>query len=715
MHVKVLVRVRPLLPHELAQGHTSTMLALEPHRGGVTQDLHSGGRTSFSVDHVVSHASSQHDVFHLGGLPTLVDAVVDGYNATVFAYGQTGSGKTFTMEGYEYAKAAASRAPQPSFDTPSERLGLTPRSVAALFAAVERRNAAAAPGEPRLRVMCHFVQIYKEAVLDLLNPAAAPAGGGVGGLKIRWSAEREFFVDNLFTEEVATAEQALGLFQRGVGNKRVAETRMNAASSRSHCIFTLAVQQMDPARPEHVQAEGKLTLVDLAGSERQQALLDSANRSAMADSVQINKSLFTLRKVILALSEASSKPSKHRAHVPYRDGTLTRLLKQALGGNCHTLMVACISPCDAHAEENASTLAYAARARAISNAPVLNVDPHAAQVAELKAEIRSLKAELARLQQLLSLSGGEHPLPSPEGMAALPPPAMSSAASPPPPCAHALVASSPQRTDGAVAASLAAPAKDKASGALEHGLLQGVQLAKQLAKSNAQLRTAFDALAEQRDELDKANGLLTAENMALQEKLSFFELAVAMESYPSAPPASVAAQIEQQLRKAALELIELRSENASIKDQLAAHNLAVASSECEPSRPKDRSSRGGAKGAKPRASGGSKGYGSAAFGDAAFGGAKGSGKGAGEAAQPAPMPRLSLSTTGELLLGHAWAPPPPATGQAVRPSDTRTVARLMPTTSTFEELDQLSALLRKRAELTSVSRPSTAAPIRGPH
>ena len=263
------------------------------------QELHSGGTNSFAVDHVCSVASTQDEVFHHGGIPSLVESVVQGYNATVFAYGQTGSGKTFTMEGYDYGRGAG-KGPQANFGTSAEKLGLTPRTVEALFAAVEAHNGALVEGGSRLRVMCHFVQIYKEAVLDLLNPSSTTSHAQTNalvGLKIRWSQEKEFYVDNLFTEEVASADDTLALFQRGVGNKRVAETRMNAASSRSHCIFTLVVQQMDPARPEKVQAEGKLTLVDLAGSERQQALIDSASRAAMADSVQINKSLFTLRKV----------------------------------------------------------------------------------------------------------------------------------------------------------------------------------------------------------------------------------------------------------------------------------------------------------------------------------------------------------------------------------------------------------------------------------
>jgi len=257
------------------------------------------------------------------------------------------------------------------------------------------------------------------------------------------------------------------------------------------------------------------------------------------------------------------------------------LLKHALGGNCHTLMVACISPCDAHAEENASTLAYSTRARAIANTPVVNVDPHAAQVAALKTEIRSLKAEMQRLQQLLALSPTELSLLPVETPAVLPAPcAMVTEPNASTFADDLLVHGTHGWGAGAGAAKVAldggrgvhgvaqqgviettefsasvvgtsaspiGKAKHSESSAeLGEGLVQGVQLAKQLAKSNAQLRNAFDSVVEQRDELERANAQLMGENSEVREKLTFFELALSMESYPSAPPASLAAQIEQQ-------------------------------------------------------------------------------------------------------------------------------------------------------------------------
>ena len=296
------------------------------------------------------------------------------------------------MEGYEYAPSKPGKAPEPRVDsTPPERLGIVPRAVKLLFSKVAACNAAAkaSGGTQETRVLCSFVQVYREQVLDLLNPAAPELHGQLRGLKVRWSVAREFYAENLFVEEAADAGHALSLFETGVRHKRMAETRMNAASSRSHCLFALTVQRVDTSSGQ-VESEGRLTLVDLAGSERQQVLLDHAglgpSKAEMADSVEINKSLFTLRKVILTLSEADQ--TKAAGHVPYRDSTLTKLLKQSLGGACHTLMIACLSPADAHVEENISTLTYAARARTITNAPKQMMEPRAAKISALQEEVR---------------------------------------------------------------------------------------------------------------------------------------------------------------------------------------------------------------------------------------------------------------------------------------------------------------------------------------
>ena len=116
-------------------------------------------------------------------------------------------------------------------------------------------------GTGSLRVLVSFVQVYKEQVLDLLNPSLPDGpGGAMRGLRLRWSVARDFYAENLFVEEAADAGAALALFESGVRHKRMAETRMNAASSRSHCLYSLTVQKLDAAG-QNVEAEGKLRSV----------------------------------------------------------------------------------------------------------------------------------------------------------------------------------------------------------------------------------------------------------------------------------------------------------------------------------------------------------------------------------------------------------------------------------------------------------------------
>ena len=232
MKVRVLVRARPLLRHEEgASAHTLLVDARKATVGVASRH----GVASHAVDAVCGVGAPQEEVFEAGRVDELVRAVLDGFHSTIFAYGQTGSGKTFTMEGYDYS-AKGGRAPTADFErTPPHKLGVTPRAVQLLFDAVAERNAAcAAAGDgASLRVMCSYVQVYREQVLDLLNPALPTSGdmaarGVPVGLKLRWARGREFFVDNLYVGEAPTAADALRLFQGGLGHKRMAETRMCA-------------------------------------------------------------------------------------------------------------------------------------------------------------------------------------------------------------------------------------------------------------------------------------------------------------------------------------------------------------------------------------------------------------------------------------------------------------------------------------------------------
>lgn len=234
---------------------------------------------------------------------------MEGYHATIFAYGQTGSGKTFTMEGYDYENkntkttVLGDRGVKPIIKD-DDNVGISIRAIREVF---DQAKQLTTNRTKTIKVYCSFLQIYNEKIFDLLNLANIPLKGspdGMSGLRMRWNKTEQFIVENLFIFECFSAEDALKLFNLGIKNRIVASHNMNNASSRSHCIFTINVQQTNVDDIDNVVAS-KLQLVDLAGSER--AGLTGNTGVAYKESVDINKSLLTLRKVINGLSDRKNK------------------------------------------------------------------------------------------------------------------------------------------------------------------------------------------------------------------------------------------------------------------------------------------------------------------------------------------------------------------------------------------------------------------------
>jgi hypothetical protein len=265
-------------------------------------------------------------------------------------------------------------------------MGITQRAVIDLFKDIKR---AKEEDGKHVNIFVSFLQIYNERVFDLLNSQSIHSSskkGGIGnqqGLRIRWTKKEQFVVENLYVFECQTPQDVMQLFNSGIKNKVVASHNLNSNSSRSHAIFTITIETVDPSNLDNV-VTSKLQLVDLAGSEK---ISSSGTTGVTAkESIDINKSLFVLRKVINRLSELSSngREGNETYHVPYRDSKLTSLLKQSLGGNSFCLMIACITPSDKFLEESISTLNYAQRASNISNMPVKNVDPKIRIINELK-------------------------------------------------------------------------------------------------------------------------------------------------------------------------------------------------------------------------------------------------------------------------------------------------------------------------------------------
>lgn len=512
-HVKVIVRCRPLLPHE--GGMTTARIETNEISNTVAvSSTKSETAKSFAFDRVLPESASQEDVFD--SLSSFADHALDGLHSTIFAYGQTGSGKTHTMEGFEYVIDNSGR-PRPRMDTPPQRHGILPRMVQAIFD--RSRDRMANNPHIRYRLKCSFMQLYNERVSDLLNPATRSAKEG---LKIRWTRNDHFEVENLFVFECDNADQMREMFQMGVKEKVMGSHHMNLQSSRSHCIFTIHVESWDPSSPECV-VKSDMSLVDLAGSEKLALLSANPSPQLLKESIEINTSLLSLGKVITALAANA----KSLNHVPYRDSKLTRLLKHALGGNSMTAMVACIAPLDTYVEETLSTLLYAGRARNITNIPKVNEDPRAQLIRQLREEIASLKAELEYYRQLNANGDMDAKIQQRfMGSTVSPKNANSSnsnAIAGRPRSSDDAALMSPREVGNAPSSAPSTIMVDEAQADLAEKLLASCKMLKNVMAVNNQLRAAFDKLKVARDEASQREVELNAENIALRERIEMLE------------------------------------------------------------------------------------------------------------------------------------------------------------------------------------------------
>ncbi|XP_029706824.1 kinesin-like protein KIF16B isoform X4 [Takifugu rubripes] len=392
--VRVAVRVRPMNRREKDLTATSivkmegnktsitNMKSLESITGESMRDRVKTFTYDFSYDSSdckISAFVSQEKVFKDLGLDVL-KAAFEGYNACVFAYGQTGSGKSYTMMG-----------------VPGDA-GLIPRFCEGLFgriAEATRWDAAS------FRTEVSYLEIYNERVRDLLRRKSTQTYN----LRVREHPKDGPYVEDLSKHLVQNYSDVEDLMEAGNINRTTASTGMNDVSSRSHAIFTINFTQakFDAEMPS--ETVSKIHLVDLAGSERADAT--GATGVRLKEGGNINKSLVTLGNVISSLADMSSdgvnSNQKKSVFVPYRDSVLTWLLKDSLGGNSKTIMIATISPADVNYGETLSTLRYANRAKNIINKPTINEDSNVRLIRELRAEIARLKALLVQGNQIALL------------------------------------------------------------------------------------------------------------------------------------------------------------------------------------------------------------------------------------------------------------------------------------------------------------------------
>jgi len=372
--VRVLVRPRPVEPLErdedarrLGENFVNGQVRLFEAKKEVQvvqrRDLPNGkGRKivpedvwRFRFDRVFEEKATQKAVFD-ALMPSLISDAIDGYNATVMAYGQTGAGKTHTVMGKD--------------GSPHFR-GLIPRTISALFKELSNF------GREKLLISISYLEIYNERLHDLLT-------GKEISSRILQDENSSTYSPDLKRKRVVTEEEALELLFEGESNRTIGSHEMNRNSTRSHCVFTFHL--------EKTSAEGgttlsKLHLVDLAGSER--VVKTNSTGKVFQEACSINKSLSFLEQVVVALGE------KNRDHIPYRQSPLTMFLKDSLGGNSKSVLLACIWPSECHLDQTLATMRFATRMLRVKNVPVRNHKLHDDQILDdLKRQVEMLKSQL---------------------------------------------------------------------------------------------------------------------------------------------------------------------------------------------------------------------------------------------------------------------------------------------------------------------------------
>ncbi|XP_074031969.1 kinesin family member unc-104 isoform X4 [Leptinotarsa decemlineata] len=374
--VKVAVRVRPFNNREInreckciIQMSGNTTAITNPKAEPNTKDAQKSFNFDYSYwshDESDPKFSSQIVVYRDIGEEMLQHSF-DGYNVCIFAYGQTGAGKSYTMMGKQE----------------DGQEGIIPQICQDLFKKIRNNSSS----DVKYSVEVSYMEIYCERVRDLLNPK------NKGNLRVREHPLLGPYVEDLSKLAVMSYQDIHDLIDEGNKARTVAATNMNETSSRSHAVFTIffTQQRVDEATQLCTEKVSKISLVDLAGSERADST--GAKGTRLKEGANINKSLTTLGKVISALAEIATKnkKSKKADFIPYRDSVLTWLLRENLGGNSKTAMIAAISPADINYDETLSTLRYADRAKQIVCKAIVNEDANAKLIRELKEEIQKLR------------------------------------------------------------------------------------------------------------------------------------------------------------------------------------------------------------------------------------------------------------------------------------------------------------------------------------
>ena len=322
---------------------------------------------SFHFDKIL-HNVPQEEVFEYT-MNDIIKSSVQGYNGTIFAYGQTGSGKTFTISG-----APSNFAYR----------GIIPRSISRLF------NEISTMPEYDFNIQISYLEIYNEIMFDLL-PEDGKFFGQRANIEFQEDNKGNVLVKGLSKHKVTNEEECFNLLFEGESNRTISEHKLNQGSSRSHCLFMIQLEMKSKIESTEKIMVSKLNFVDLAGSERVKKTGSSG--ITLKEATYINRSLTFLEQVVVALTE---KKGRANDHVPYRQSKLTHILKDSIGGNCKTVMVANIWPEEQFLQETLSTLNFAQRMGGVVNVASVNIQLDInAQIRKMTKEIKELKQELA--------------------------------------------------------------------------------------------------------------------------------------------------------------------------------------------------------------------------------------------------------------------------------------------------------------------------------
>lgn len=355
--IKVAVRVRPLLNIK-TEINTEDILKVDQNAASILCQTISNVQ-QFTYDYAFPQDCTQLEVYEQSA-KEIVDSVLEGYNGTIFAYGQTGSGKTYTMYGIG--------------DGPIR--GILPRAISQIFDYVDRHKP-----DTEFDIKASYIQIYEDKILDLLNNDIKNAPK----IKLKEDPSRTSFqMENNIIYSVNNIDVIKYILSVGAKNKKFRKTNMNVASSRAHTILTIWIKQSSSDK----KIFSRLNLVDLAGSES--AKKAETEGEGFIEATAINSSLLVLGNCISALTSLHNK----KTVVPYRENPLTKLLKDSLGGNARTLMIATLSPSSYNANETLNTMWYAQKAKSIKNKAIINMDPKDSLIIKYKSEVQNLEDQI---------------------------------------------------------------------------------------------------------------------------------------------------------------------------------------------------------------------------------------------------------------------------------------------------------------------------------